>query len=77
MSDSSSSIKKYTYTEAQKRATYTYRMKNRKAYNAYQRDYHHERMRSDDEYRKRKALLSKEANQRMRERRRQQQTIDS
>ena len=41
------------YTEAQKRATYAFREKNRDAYNAYQRAYHAERMRTDIDYRNR------------------------
>lgn len=56
------------YTEAQKRATYAFREKNRDAYNAYQRAYHAERMRTDIDYRNRKAKQSIEANRRARER---------
>ena len=56
------------YTEAQKRATYAFREKNRDAYNAYQRAYHQERMRTDIDYRNRKAKQSIEANRRARER---------
>ena len=56
------------YTEAQKRATYAFREKNRDAYNAYQRAYHAERMRCDIDYRNRKAKQSIEANRRSRER---------
>ena len=60
--------KKDYYTEAQKRATYAFREKNRDAYNAYQRAYHQERMRTDIDYRNRKAKQSIEANRRSRER---------
>jgi len=60
--------KKDFYTEAQKRATYAFREKNRDAYNAYQRAYHAERMRTDIDYRNRKAKQSIEANRRARER---------
>ena len=60
--------KKDYYTEAQKRATYAFREKNRDAYNAYQRAYHAERMRTDIDYRNRKAKQSIEANRRSRER---------
>ena len=60
--------KKDYYTEAQKRATYAFREKNRDAYNAYQRAYHAERMRTDIDYRNRKAKQSIEANRRARER---------
>ena len=56
------------YTEAQKRATYAFREKNRDAYNAYQRAYHAERMRTDIDYRNRKAKQSIVANRRARER---------
>ena len=56
------------YTEAQKRATYAFREKNRDAYNAYQRAYHAERMRTDIDYRNRKAKQSIEANRRARDR---------
>jgi len=60
--------KKDFYTEAQKRATYTFREKNRDAYNAYQREYHAERMRTDIDYKNRRAKQSIEANRRARER---------
>jgi len=60
--------KKDYYTEAQKRATYAFREKNRESYNAYQRAYHAERMRTDIDYRNRKAKQSIEANRRSRER---------
>ena len=56
------------YTEAQKRATYAFREKNREAYNAYQREYHAERMRTDIDYKNRRAKQSIEANRRARER---------
>jgi len=56
------------YTQAQKRATYVFREKNRDAYNAYQRAYHQQRMRTDIDYRNRKAKQSIEANRRSRER---------
>ena len=59
--------KKDFYTEAQKRATYAFREKNRQAYNAYQRAYHAERMRTDIDYRNRKAKQSILANKRSRE----------
>jgi len=51
-----------------KRATYAFREKNRDAYNAYQRADHKERMRTDIDYRNRKAKQSIEANRRARER---------
>ncbi len=60
--------KKDFYTEAQKRATYAFREKNREAYNAYQREYHAERMRTDIDYKNRRAKQSIEANRRARER---------
>ena len=60
--------KKDYYTEAQKRATYAFREKNREAYNAYQREYHAERMRTDIDYKNRRAKQSIEANRRARER---------
>ena len=60
--------KKDFYTEAQKRATYTFREKNRDAYNAYQREYHAERMRTDIDYKNRRAKQSIEANRRAPER---------
>lgn len=60
--------KRIYYTEAQKKATYAFREKNRDAYNAYQRQYHQERMRTDLDYRNRKAAQSIEANRRARER---------
>ena len=59
--------KRIFYTEAQKRATYAFREKNRDSYNAYQRQYHQERMRTDLDYRNRKAAQSIEANRRARE----------
>ena len=59
--------KKDFYTEAQKRATYVFREKNRDAYNTYQRAYHAERMRTDIDYRNRKAKQSIIANRRARE----------
>ena len=59
--------KKDYYTQAQKKATYAFREKNRDAYNAYQRAYHAERMRVDIDYRNRKAKQSIIANKRARE----------
>ena len=60
--------KKDYYTEARKHATYAFREKNREAYNAYQREYHAERMRTDIDYKNRRAKQSIEANRRARER---------
>jgi len=65
--------RKCKYTDAQKRATYAYREKNRESYNTYQREYHAERMRTDLDYRNRKSQQSRKAHKIAREKKEQEQ----
>ena len=55
-------IPKHTYTEARGRATANWQAKNREYYNAYQRDLHAHRMRTDWDYRVMKEAAWKKGN---------------
>jgi len=55
-------IPKHTYTEARGRATAKWQAKNRDYYNAYQRDLHAHRMRTDWDYRVMKEAAWKKGN---------------
>lgn len=55
-------IPKHTYTEARGRATANWQAKNRDYYNAYQRDLHAHRMRTDWDYRVMKEAAWKKGN---------------
>ena len=59
--DKDAKPKKSRYTEAQKNAIYRFREKTRDDYNQYQREYHAERMRTDLDYRNKRALQSRKA----------------
>ena len=57
-------IPKHTYTEARGRATANWQSKNREYYNAYQRELHAHRMRTDWNYRVMKEKAWKASNER-------------
>lgn len=62
--------KKSRYTQAQKNAIYKFREKTRDEYNQYQREYHAERMRTDLDYRNRRAENSRRAHAKRAEKKR-------
>ena len=57
-------VPKHTYTEARGRATAKWQAKNREYYNAYQRELHGHRMRTDLPYRHMKEKAWKASNER-------------
>ena len=54
-------LPKNTYTPAHLRATQKYREKHREKYNEYQKNYHLKKMRTDLDYRNRRAISSEKA----------------